>query len=440
MNSSASVPENNLVTFTLAQMDARLQARIEAESNGKVDVSRLRSGLLFMGNVHDAIPRRLLLDTRLSPLDKQAWMMIRLYAQQNQGAVFPTYEELQLQLASPFKGQASRETVSRVLLMLRLTGWLSLCRRVRDKSGRVRGNIYAQHDEPLGAFDAETLDPTWLDTVAVACESKNVTISQTALAVLDDIRTDPTMCHHHSRLGVIAQRLGMPQTPQDMATFVAQQSPAKPGRIKSTLPSSVSVSEGLKLGSETEPGSPPANNSPGSVSKPINKSVSCVDIDKPNGNVRRSSKSIKRTYVATPDAHLLKGCQGNPGVLTLPTAVTKLLAAEDCAMITRQLQALPTESGKKILAVLDQTLTRGLLNNPVGWLLAMMKRAREGKVFASQTSPPASISAPIGIATAPVFPAIKSLPLSAKQAASKEQVHEIVEELRRRLSLGKVNC
>jgi len=40
------------------------------------------------------------------------------------GAVFPTYDELQLQLVSPLNGKASRETVSRVLLMLRLTSWL----------------------------------------------------------------------------------------------------------------------------------------------------------------------------------------------------------------------------------------------------------------------------------------------------------------------------
>ncbi|MDE9504704.1 STY4528 family pathogenicity island replication protein, partial [Xenorhabdus bovienii] len=84
-----------------------------------------------------------LLDNRLSPLDKTGWMMIRLYAQQNEGAVFPSYDELQVLLASPYKGKASRETVSRVLLMLRITGWLSLCKRIRDDNGRVRGNIYA---------------------------------------------------------------------------------------------------------------------------------------------------------------------------------------------------------------------------------------------------------------------------------------------------------
>lgn len=133
-----NLPSDSLIAFTMEKMQVRL-----AEKSSDDGVSQLRSGLLYLGNLQDAYPRQLLLDTRLSPLDKMAWMMIRLYAQQNHGAVFPSYDELQLQLASPHKGKASRETVSRVLLMLRLTGWLSLCKRVRDDQGRVRGNIYA---------------------------------------------------------------------------------------------------------------------------------------------------------------------------------------------------------------------------------------------------------------------------------------------------------
>lgn len=128
-----SLPAESLIAYTLDKMNARLAA------SPRRDDGRIRNGLLFTGNVHDSIPRRLLLDTRLSPLDKMGWMMIRLYAQNNEGAVFPSYDELQLQLASPGKGKASRETVSRVLLMLRITGWLSLCKRVRDDKGRCGG-------------------------------------------------------------------------------------------------------------------------------------------------------------------------------------------------------------------------------------------------------------------------------------------------------------
>lgn len=83
------IPDDSLISFTLAQMNARMAERINAEKHtGSADVTNLRSGLLYMGNVHDSIPRRLLLDTRLSPLDKTAWIMIRLYAQQNQGPYF----------------------------------------------------------------------------------------------------------------------------------------------------------------------------------------------------------------------------------------------------------------------------------------------------------------------------------------------------------------
>ncbi|TNU36753.1 STY4528 family pathogenicity island replication protein, partial [Escherichia coli] len=173
-----ALPAESLIAYTLEKMKHRMATGARKEEG------RIRSGLLFTGNVHDAIPRRLLLDTRLSPLDKMAWMMIRLYAQNNEGAIFPTYDELQLQLASPGKGKASRETVSRVLLMLRITGWLSLCKRVRDDKGRVRGNIYAQHDEPLTFCDAEAMDPRYLDIVAEACMSRNRTISQTARDIL----------------------------------------------------------------------------------------------------------------------------------------------------------------------------------------------------------------------------------------------------------------
>lgn len=206
-----TMPPDSIVALTLSRMQQNLERRADS-----CDVSQERSGLLFMGNVHDAYPRRLFLDTRLSPLDKTAWVMIRLYAQQNEGAVFPTYDELQIQLASAHSEKASRDTVSRVLLMLRLTGWLSLCKRVRDDRGRIRGNIYAQHDEPLGYRDAETFDPGWLTLVEEGCLSKNKSVRMTALAVINDMLQDPGMRHRHSRLVLIENRLSVPATPAEM--------------------------------------------------------------------------------------------------------------------------------------------------------------------------------------------------------------------------------
>ena len=402
-------PDDDLLTFTLEQMKARLVDRIEEQQTGCTDVTNLRSGLLFTGNVHDAVPRRLMLDTRLSPLDKLAWMMIRLYAQQNQqnhGAMFPTYDELQLLLASPFKGKASRETVSRVLLMLRLTGWLSLCRRVRDSKGRVRGNIYSQHDEPLSACDAESLDPTWLDTVAAACQHKNRAVSQTAWSVLSDIRNDPAMRHYHSQLTVIAQRLGAPQTPQDMAAQMAHR--------EDTAGSSVTEPSDKSPSSDTEPGIKQGKNAQSSDSEPSLKSTSYTKKSKPNCNVRSFTQSVnKKTYVPR-----------------LPEALQQRIPDADLQQIDTQLQALPAEAARQILESLSTALARGEVSNPTGWLFSMMKRARNGTVFA--TTAPAKPEK-TALAHRPVRPA--ETPRKAPgQAATREHVSAVVAKLRQEMA------
>ncbi|HHS2513402.1 TPA: STY4528 family pathogenicity island replication protein [Escherichia coli] len=319
-----TLPVDSLIAYTLEKMQERIVQK------GRQQDGKIQSGLLFTGNVHDAIPRRLLLDTRLSPLDKMAWMMIRLYAQNNEGAVFPTYDELQLQLASPGKGKASRETVSRVLLMLRITGWLSLCKRVRDEKGRVRGNIYAQHDEPVTCRDAEILDPRYLDMVADACMSRNRTISQTARDILCEIKNDPGMRHYHSHISQLEARIGSAQTPGQMA---ARQR----------------VTEGRMQ--------------PGSDSEPSEKSEGYHRVRKPNHYVRNITHSvIKNTYV-------------------LPEALTGQIREEEAIMLTSQLQALPEELAQGVLESLSGMLGSHSLQNPVGWLLAVLKRAREGNFY-----------------------------------------------------------
>jgi len=108
-------------------------------------------GFLFSGNRHDSVPRALLLDRRLTPLERNAWQVFRLMFNEDGITAFPTYEQLRPWLAStPCAGPASHETVARALTILRLTRWLSLVRKRRDpKTGRILGNVYVLHDEPL---------------------------------------------------------------------------------------------------------------------------------------------------------------------------------------------------------------------------------------------------------------------------------------------------
>lgn len=408
-----TLPAESLIAYTLDKMNARLAA------NPRRDEGRIRNGLLFTGNVHDAIPRRLLLDTRLSPLDKIGWMMIRLYAQNNEGAVFPSYDELQLQLASPGKGKASRETVSRVLLMLRITGWLSLCKRVRDDKGRVRGNIYAQHDEPLSFSDAEALDPRFLDTVADACLSKNRTVSQTAREVLDDIKNDPTMRHYRSHLALIESRLGHPQTASQMAKRHSRIPHPSPGS-ESGLSQSRQKNAARKPGSETELSTELYGNSLSSESVLPVKSGGYDRVRKPNHYVRSITHSVnKNTYV--------------PGKSVLPDSLKELIPAEDLAMLTAQLQALPEEQAELVLLSLQKVMSRQRLSNPVGWLLAVMKKAREGRLYAPRQADDLPEPAGQKSARRPEQQLWKPEPHTSARPVSEENIRNLVKDIRSKL-------
>ncbi len=409
-----TLPAESLIAYTLDKMNARLAA------NPRRDEGRIRNGLLFTGNVHDAIPRRLLLDARLSPLDKMGWMMIRLYAQNNEGAVFPSYDELQLQLASPGKGKASRETVSRVLLMLRITGWLSLCKRVRDEKGRVRGNIYAQHDEPLSFSDAEALDPRFLDTVADACLSKNRTVSQTARDVLDDIKNDPTMRHYRSHLALIESRLGHPQTASQMAKRHARIPYPAPGS-ESGLSQGRQKNAAGKPGSETELSPESYGNSLSSDSVLPEKSVSYDRVRKPNHYVRSITHSVnKNTYV--------------PGKSVLPDSLKELIPAEDLAMLTAQLQALPEGQAELVLLSLQKVMARQRLSNPVGWLLAVMKKAREGRLYAPRQADDLPERAGQKSARRPEQQLWKPEPRTSARPVSEQSIRELVRNIRKKIT------
>src|SRR3546814_20061698 len=50
---------------------------------------------LFSGNRHETVPRRLFLDRRLTPLERNAWQVFRLMLNDDGVTAFPTYEQLQ---------------------------------------------------------------------------------------------------------------------------------------------------------------------------------------------------------------------------------------------------------------------------------------------------------------------------------------------------------
>ena len=188
MNTAPSSRWQRVLQQCTQQLSERWPARPTTQHPSN---QALQAGFLFSGQSHEVVPRRLLLDSRLTPLERNAWQVFRLMLQ-GQGVVTPRYEDLQPYLSSvPYGASASRETIARVLTMLRLTRWLSLVSRGRDQlSGRLQGSLYVLHDEPLTPAEAMELDQDYLALVGHALGHATKAVRIVAQHVVEEVRQD----------------------------------------------------------------------------------------------------------------------------------------------------------------------------------------------------------------------------------------------------------
>ncbi|VVM80290.1 STY4528 family pathogenicity island replication protein [Pseudomonas fluorescens] len=192
-------------------------------------------GFLFSGNRHETVPRALFLDIRLTPLERNAWQIIRLQLLDNTTTVFPSYEQLRPFLASmPCGAKASHETIAKALTMLRLSRWLSLVQRRRDaETGRLQGNLYVLHDEPLTPFETLQLDPEYLELVSHALDHLSKAVQCVAIQVLKEISDDPLLQGKllPTRVQLLMQRLDRQSEVGQAALIRNQLSPASESEV-----------------------------------------------------------------------------------------------------------------------------------------------------------------------------------------------------------------
>lgn len=155
----------------------------------------LRDGFVYSGQPHDCVPRALLLDRRLSPLERNAWQVIRLLLNDDGITALPTYERLRPFLTnSPCAAQASHETVARALTVLRLTRWLSLARRRRPgEDGLWQGNLYVLHETPLTPCEALRLDSDYLALLSQSLSHASKAVQWVAYDALQALAEDPLL-------------------------------------------------------------------------------------------------------------------------------------------------------------------------------------------------------------------------------------------------------
>ena len=169
-----------------------LAGRLEEAAQRVLRATQPSQGIVYTGNRHGAIPVALITDPVLEPVDKLIWMVISTRVETD--GVFgtiPSYKEI-----ARLANIGSSSTVARALAILRATRWLTLCRQVRDKNGRFRGNVYAMHDEPAALAECLELDPDYFRFLDEACGHGHARVRGVASAVRTSVDQDVRESRH----------------------------------------------------------------------------------------------------------------------------------------------------------------------------------------------------------------------------------------------------
>ena len=359
-------------------------------------------GFLYSGNRHESVPRALFLDRRLTPLERNAWQVFRLQLQSDGVTAFPTYDQLRPYLASmPCAAQASHETVARALTLLRLTRWLSLVRRRRDpKTGRILGNLYVLHDEPLTPFEAMQLDPDYLGLVSQALTHAAKAVQIVGMNTLREIAEDPMLNGRTlpTRLQVLAQRMARnkwadasyPQAPVDHESEEGQD-----GLLRNLEGPSSESEAGLKSAPD------------GSLRNP-----------KEDRTVRMDRINQVRTV---PRAKALQH-------LRLPERLLRLKDEQQSGAMVA-LQQVDESLRQAVLDEWDARCRNSAVRNPAGYLFGIIQKAIRGefKAWAGEGGSPSTPPAP---PPRPAAPAPSAPPPPAPNGPGREAARAYLAKLR----------
>jgi len=133
------------------------------------------------------VPGILLQDHRHTPLERNAWMLLRSMAG-GDGTVVASYESLREHLpCAPGGRKASHETVSKVMLCLRLSTWIALVEHRRDPvTGYIKASRYAVRSEPISFVQACEEDKEYLMQFERALEHTAANVRHLARCILDE--------------------------------------------------------------------------------------------------------------------------------------------------------------------------------------------------------------------------------------------------------------
>ena len=131
-------------------------------------------GLVYLGTVHDSIPRLLILDQGLRLEERCVWQIMRIcIIDPARPASLLTQQQLAHHCC------VDRKTLRRYLYALRANRWVTQCAKIHG-----RGTIWALHDEPLALPDTLLLDPDYMAFIQECGRSDIKRLREVGLGVL----------------------------------------------------------------------------------------------------------------------------------------------------------------------------------------------------------------------------------------------------------------
>jgi hypothetical protein len=195
---------------------------------------------------------------------------------------------------------------------------------------------------------------------------------------------------------MIEARLGSAQSPEELTCRAA------PGQT------------GRSPGSDSEFSLKMHVQQPGSDSEHSESAGNNSRVRNPNSYVRSFTNNTDKTYVT--------------GSVCLPDDFGSLLKPEDRDMVNRQLQALSPERSALVLSNVIRAQREGSLQNPLGWLLTVLKKARQGELYPAEKV--RKVPDHMSPSSRPELRPFKASRPDSRQTCSEERVREIVQSLR----------
>ncbi|NRB57618.1 MAG: hypothetical protein HRU39_16815 [Salinicola sp.] len=327
------------------------QRRGEAASASSGQEDAL-DGLLFMGNPHETVPRALLLDQRLGAVDVLGWQMIRLLSNADRTTAFPTYDELEPLLRSGANRKASRKTVARVIAILRLTRWMTLGMKARNTdNGRMIGNVYVLHDEPLAPAESLSLDAEYIEYVIRCTRHHNRDVAEVAQLVRDEL-AEGGVLELPTRLDVIDQRAER----QKRTEFPAE-----------------TLSSDAQFPAETQQDSPGFQRKPGQFPESEDPSFQ-RKLMRESGTYDAVSDAARPTVRSYTNS-VCKTTAREPGDASLIWSWPLELTADERESVTFLLTGLSTETQQAVIDEAAGRVDAGKVKNTLGFLHTLAKRA-----------------------------------------------------------------